>query len=147
MYYTNYLFNIYFSSSSQGNRDGLHCHPSRSIQVFSEINSQDPVYLPVYLTKRLLLLFTFKFPLLSLSSLFLLLLTTGVQPTSPSFEYFIPIYPFLISTATELQYSSSLFPYTSSYSPSSPALLSDLPSMGAAFRVTMHSCAPIVYLV
>ena len=54
----------------------------------------------------LLLSFTFKFPLLSFLELFFFLFTTVVQPTSPSFTYFTPISPFLISTVTEPQSSS-----------------------------------------
>ena len=89
--------------------------------------------------------FTFKFPLLSLTSLLALvfLLTTGIEPTSPSFTYFTPISPFLISTE---QQSYNL---ESSYISSPYALQHCLQIFfkWEQLGVTMQKCVLMVYRV
>ena len=94
------------------------------------INSRDPLHLrePHQL---LLSSFTFKFPLLSHSST--LSSPHNCGPTHLSIQ--LPIPHFHLHRT---QSSSLVSPCTSSYSSSSPALLADFPSMGAAFGVTLH---------
>ena len=111
-----------------------HCHPSWNIKIFMDINSWDPIHLPI-ITKLLFLLFTFNFHFFHSPLLFLLLLTTGIQPISRSFTYFTPISPFLIFTSTEPQSSSLVSPCTSSYSSSSLAMDADFHSIGGSYRV------------
>ena len=63
-------------------------------------------------------------------------------PTHLSIPYLLHTHLAIpISTTTEPQSSSLVSPCTSSYSSSSPALLADFPSMGAAFGMIMHWCA------
>ena len=103
-----------------------------SVQIFLDINSWDPAHLPVH--HQAYFIVHIQIPttltLLILALYFFLLLTTGVQPTFPSFTYFTPISPFHCHRKYPLMITAT--------TPADTVMLSK-PLISTQYKVVAHS--------
>ena len=115
--------------------------PVLTLSNFHDINSQDPIHLPVYhQASSFIIHIQIPTTLTFLTPRTLPPPSHSWGPTHVSILYIFhtPISPFLISTSIELQSSSLVSSCTSSYSSRSLELPAVSPSMGSILGLTMH---------